>query len=411
MRIPLNRLLLSVALGSLGQGLTLPYLVVYLHTQRHIAAGVTGLAVGVAAFASFVLSGPFGYFVDKFGPARVLFVGRISTGLATASWAFVHTETQVYLVAILTAVTQSLNWGPQGAFIGRLTDEENRQRYFGISFLFVNLGIGLGGVVGALILLHPSLHAFQSLYLLNAVAWCASGVVVLTIMKYGRAVVVEHHREHGGYARVVRDTRLWWMVLVGLVMVIVGYGSLEIGYPAYVTQVAGLPKSAVGFGFAANSITIVVAQMFVLKRLEGRSRAYTLAGVASLWALSWLVLGATALVPLSAALVLVIVAQGIFGFAETGYMPVLNTVINNLAPEALRGRYNAVAGISWGVGNSLGPALAGLAIAAGAGKVWLLAIVGGCMVAALLATRLHHVLTPEQDGRVTAPGLHPAAEE
>jgi MFS family permease len=400
---PLVRIQASTAVQSLGQGLTLPYLLIYLHTQRGIPNALVGVAVGMAALGSFIFSGPIGYMVDRFGPGRVLVFGTFFAGLAALSWAFVSTRAEVFLAAFGFALANALMWGPRQAFVGRLAGAEGRQRQFSIGFLLINLGIGLGGVLGAVIIRHQTLHAFQLLYLINCALYFVAAIIAITVMRDGGPVHEEHHKEHGGYRQVVRDGKLWYLVGLGTLLVIVGYGSLEIFVPGYITQVAGLKPAVVGWGFAANTLTIVLAQMYVLKLLQGRSRAYTLAGVAVIWSLSWVMLGSSALVSTIPAIILAIGSQAVFGFAETGYMPVLNTIVNDMAPEALRGRYNAVAGIAWGVGNTLGPAIAGVAIGAGYGGIWVVVLAALCLVGGLVAVRLRRVLTPEQDGRVPVP--------
>ncbi len=406
---PLVRLQASTAVQSLGQGLTLPYLVIYLHTQRHIPAGITGIAVGVAALGSFLFSGPIGYLVDKFGPGRILAIGTVFAGLAAVSWAFVSTRPEVFIAAFGFSLANAFLWGPRQAFVGRLAGAEDRQRQFGIGFLLINLGIGLGGVVGAVIIRHATLSSFQHLYYINGITYLCSAAIVLTVVRFGGPVPVEHHKEHGGYAVVLRDAKLWWLVGLGTILVIAGYGSLEIGVPGFITQVSGLPARVVGWGFAANTLTIVLAQMYVLKLLKGRSRTYTLAAVAFIWALSWLMLGASALVATIPAAILAIASQAVFGFAETGYMPVLNTLVNDLAPEALRGRYNAVAGIAWGVGNTVGPAIAGVAIGAGLGGYWIVTVAVLCVLAGFVAVRMRREFSAAQDGRVPVTAAAPSA--
>jgi hypothetical protein len=77
-------------------------------------------------------------------------------------------------------------------------------------------------------------------------------------------------------------------------------------------------------------------------------------------------------------------------------------LINDLAPEHLRGRYNSVHSLVWGVSGALGPALAGLLLGGGLVALWVGIVVGGCLVASALALRLRAHLTPALDGRPAA---------
>ena len=56
-------------------------------------------------------------------------------------------------------------------------------------------------------------------------------------------------------------------------------------------------------------------------------------------------------------------------------------------------------GWTWSASGALGPAFAGIMLGSGRGAAWIIVVVLGCLVAALLMLRLHALLTPRQDGR------------
>jgi MFS family permease len=96
--------------------------------------------------------------------------------------------------------------------------------------------------------------------------------------------------------------------------------------------------------------------------------------------------------------------QVVFALGETLWAPVAPALVNDLAPEHLRGRYNALSGLVWGVSGTVGPLIAGLFLAGGHGVAWTLTIAIGALVGGLGATTLRRVLTPAEDGRVDASG-------
>jgi MFS family permease len=79
--------------------------------------------------------------------------------------------------------------------------------------------------------------------------------------------------------------------------------------------------------------------------------------------------------------------------------PVLPALINTLATDELRGRYNAVGGMAWGLSRIISPITAGPLIGGGHPFVWVSLVITGSLVATVLALRLHRMLTPAQDGR------------
>ena len=81
--------------------------------------------------------------------------------------------------------------------------------------------------------------------------------------------------------------------------------------------------------------------------------------VAGLWAVSWVMLGLSGALPVTFAVVAICLSTAVFALGETLSAPIMPSLVNDLAPAHLRGRYNAVQSITWGVSGALGPAIAG----------------------------------------------------
>jgi hypothetical protein len=62
-----------------------------------------------------------------------------------------------------------------------------------------------------------------------------------------------------------------------------------------------------------------------------------------------------------------VISLGIFGLGETIMAPTIPAIVNDIAPDELRGRYNGVHALAWSFGSVAGPAMAGLFLGAGAG--------------------------------------------
>ena len=81
-------------------------------------------------------------------------------------------------------------------------------------------------------------------------------------------------------------------LLFGLLITVSGYAQIEVGFPAFSSLVSGVETRVVAWGLAANTLVIVLAQLFVLRWLEGRSRSRALALVGLIIATAWIILGA-----------------------------------------------------------------------------------------------------------------------
>jgi MFS family permease len=404
-------MLVGIGASSLGGGLVMSLLVVYLHQVRDIPLRVAGLVLTFQAILGLLVAPLVGWIVDRIGPKPVLLTACVLEAVGTVALGFVESVPQAYAAAGLVAIGAAGMWAPQAAILSRLTPPEHRQRVFGLQFMLLNLGLGIGGLLGAAVIDVDRPFTFTVLYALNAVTFLAYFVAVAGVQGVSgpEAHDPEDQDGRGGYLEVLGDRRMRRYIAGGLLLLTCGYGSMEAGIPVFITEVTGLAVNMIGVVFFFNTLVIVVAQVWVLRRMEGRSRSRAMALTALAWATCWALLATSSVFGQVVAAVLIIVGISVFALGETVWSPSAPSLINDLAPGHLRGRYNAVGGLVWGVSGSIGPAFAGLVLGAGLGVVWALALAVGCLAAGLVMLSLRALLTPEQDGR-RAPALAAVVE-
>lgn len=334
----------------------------------------------------------------------MLVTALLIESVGVLAFGFVTTVQQAAGAATLMAIGNAGIWAPQSALLARLSTPEHRQRVFGLNFMLLNLGLGLGGLIGASILDSSRPETFTAMYAFNAASFLVYVVAVLTLRGVNGPEPHEPHEGDGpgGYREVLGDRRLRRYLLGALVLMTAGYGSMDAGLPAFMTVVAGLPVNAIGIVFFVNTLLIVVLQVWVLKRIEGRSRTRMLAITAVLWAAFWAVVAVSSGFSPWVAGVLITVGFGVFAFGEMIFSPVAPSLINAFAPPHLRGRYNAVGGLVWSVSGSLGPIIAGVMIGNGWGIAWALLLALGALLAGLILSSLRGLITAEEDGREPA---------
>jgi MFS family permease len=192
------------------------------------------------------------------------------------------------------------------------------------------------------------------------------------------------------------------IVLMSVILLSCGYGALEVGFPYFATKLVHVSERIVAFGYVGNTLAIVLGQLLVIRLIQGRRRTRVLQLVGVLWALSWVVLGLAVPAAGAIAVLLVVLSPIVFAVGETLFQPVAPAMVNDLAPEHLRGRYNTFGSLAWSISGMLGPAIAGALLGAGLGALWITTVTAGCLMASVLAFRIRAVLTPAQDGITTA---------
>ena len=377
---------------------------IYLSEVRHISATVAGLAIAWEALLSFAIAPVGGWLIDRFGPGVLLRICPLVMAVGVAGWAFVETAPQAFIPATIMAIGSVGLWPASATLMARLVGEEQRQRAFGINFALLNLGIGVGGLVSGLIVNVDHPRTFELLYIGDALSFVVYAGFMFSLRSVSGPIVRAPHEEvpTGGYREVLRDRAMQRIVVMSILLLSCGYGAIEVGFPYFATKLVGVSERIVAFGYVGNTLAIVVGQLLVIRLIQGRRRTRVLQLVGVLWALSWVVLGLAVPAAGALALVLVVLSPIVFAVGETLFQPVAPAIVNDLAPEHLRGRYNTFGSLSWSISGMLGPAIAGALLGAGLGALWITTVTAGCLIATLLALRIRAVLTPAQDGLTTA---------
>ena len=145
---------------------------------------------------------------------------------------------------------------------------------------------------------------------------------------------------------------------------------------------------------------IVLLQLFVLQRLEGRRRTRALMLMSAIWAVAWTLMGASGLVPgtLVASRPAGLSAWACSGWVRRCCSPVGAAVTNDLAPDHLRGRYNAVSAAVFQVAAIVGPIAAGHLLGWRMPAVFVGMLLLGCAVMVVLLHRVERVIPARANG-------------
>lgn len=393
-----RRLVAGNTLSALGTGFTLPFLLIYLNRVRGFPIQTAGFAIALLGLVGLAAVPVMGTLSDRVGPWRVLAGALVLDAIGTAGLAGVTRPWHAFLTISVLAVGQAAGWPAQAALIAALVPSEQRPRVYAVQFALLNLGIGIGGAVSGLFVDLARPGTFQVIYLVDSLSFVAYGVLLLRIRHVSGAPPRTAGEQLSGYRDVARDRVFLRLCGVTLLLAIAGYGQVSAGFPAFVSDVAHVTTRTIGLAFAANTVVIVAFQLLVQRRLQGRRRTRALAGVASIWAVSWLVIGSSALLSGAWAAAAVIAGLGLFGFGETLWAPTGTALVNDIAPPHLRGRYNAVASLTWQGSSVIGPIVAGALIGARLPTVFIGGLVALLCTVAVLALGLERHLSPAQNG-------------
>jgi MFS family permease len=339
----------GIFLNMLGYGAVFPFEIVYLHEERGFSLGVAGLVVGLLSGAAIVVAPVAGAIVDRVGARTTAVASGLALAAGYGSLAFATRPATAFGAAALAGIGNGGLNPSQSALMAALAPRELRQRASGVSRVAVNAGLGLGAAIGGVVASF-GLNGFVVLFLANAVTYlCYLAILVTAVRREVRPEPVP-----GGYRQVVRDGALLRFALVNVLMITVGWGILAWIVPVYAREL-GIGSSLIGLVLLANAVTVVLAQLPVVKASEGKSRV----GALALGAATWVVacgLGLLAQAVGTALAFACLVAAGVaFALGECLHATAFMPLVADLAPPGLRGRYMATAALSWWVGLAAAP--------------------------------------------------------
>ena len=399
---PEGRWLLStVAVQTLGRGLTLPFTVIYLHEVRGFSLDLAGTLMAFIAVVALAVTGPGGALTDRIGARRVLLVSTTCQMVGCAVLAFATTPVVAGVAMAFLGINFGMSWPAFNSLIAAVTTGEQRQQYFGINFALVNLGIGVGGVIGGLYADVSQPHTFTVIFLGDAASMLVPIALLLGPL---RGVTGQHEAPEdddassGSYLAILRNPAVIAMTALTFIAVFVGYGQLEAGFPAFARQVGQVSTGVIGIAFAINTAVIVLLQFVVLRRIAGHRRTRVMLVMCAVWALSYVVLGATGVVPEAFAGIGVLTFMGLFALGETMMQPTIPAITNDMAPDHLRGRYNAVNAGAFQAGAIGGPLFAGFVLDRGWSSAYVVVLVVGCGLIAVLALVVERLIPSAVNG-------------
>jgi MFS family permease len=408
-----GRLLLSVVVFEfLGTGLVIPFSVVYLHEIRGFSLSDVGLLIGLAPLMGLLVVGPGGAAIDKYGARVVVILNLTVLVVADVVLAFAGSLPVAAIAVSLQGLAFGVSWPASQTLIATAVPSHLRQRYFGVNFTLLNLGIGIGGLVGGFVVNVHHPFTFQAIYLADAVSFLPGLFLLLVPLRHlaGRPVHEDEPPEPVGYLALLRRPAVASVMLLSFTSSFVGYAQLNAGMQAFARDVGEISTRGLGLAYAANTLVIVVLQLLVLRRIEGRRRTRVMMVMALIWATSWLLLGASGLLPGTlGATVLVASCASVFALGETLMQPTIPALVNDLAPDHLRGRYNALSSGAFGGAAVIAPAVAGWLIGHGEGSVYIASLVVGCGLLVLVALRLETRLPAGVNGVPVPPDRESAA--
>jgi MFS family permease len=342
-----------------GNGVVVPFLIIYLHNVRGISLGVAGLIAASNSLAGLISAFVGGALSDRLGPRAVLSGALVVMAVAFALFPFVHSAWEAFAVNMLAGAGSGSFWPSQSSLLNALTPFDRRHAAFAQQRMTMNLGIALGGLVAGLVAQTTHPGTFTVLFLLDA----ATFLVFVAVLRLVRAPRPEHTAEPGRYADVLRNRTFLAYITLNVVFIGAGIAVASELLPPFAKNTAHMSERAIGVLWFEISLVVAIAQLPVVKLIEGQRRMRGLALMGVIWAAAFggILLAGDSFTGTTAAVAMAIPVAA-FALGECLHGAIYAPLVADLAAPRMVGRYMALSSFSWQVGFLAGPAAGGFVL-------------------------------------------------
>jgi MFS family permease len=376
-----------------GNGVIGPFLIIYLHNVRGISLGLAGLIVGSGSAAALCSGFVGGALSDRIGPRNVLSGALLVMAVGFALFPLVRSPWEAFLLNMVVGAGSGSFWPSQSTLLSSLTPPDRRHTAFAQQRMTMNLGIALGGLVAGAIARTDRPGTFTFLFLLNT----ATFVVFVLVLRLLPNVKTggDHHREPGRYADVFRNHIFVAYVILNVVFIGAGIAVMSELLPPFAKNTAHVSDPAIGILWFVSAAVVALAQLPVVKLVEGHRRMRGLALMGVMWAGTFVAVAAAGkwLTGTQAAIVFG-ASVAVFAVGQCLHGAIYAPLVVDLAQPRLLGRYMAFSSASWQVGWLIGPAAGGFVLQHEPLALWP-AVAGICLLASGYALAL--------EGRIPEP--------
>ena len=403
-------LVLAAVVSMLGWGAILPYQYAYAANTRDWGGLVAAAASSLFSIGALAAAPLGGRLADRYDPALVAVVAKVVAALGTGFLIIAGTPALFLAGMFVFGVGITAAAPAQTVLVLRWVEPKERRRVFAMLFTGAAVGMAVGAFTAGYLVDLKRIDGMWPAFATGAIGFLVSAALIGFA---GRGAPVDDvaapqdapSAAAGSAIRVILATpALRWTAVITVTLALGFYAQFESGLPAYAITVLGVSERTIGTASAVNCLVIVALQMAVVNWTAKRSAPSLLVAVGAIWVLSWLLLAASSLVPELAGTMFVMVF-GVFAVGETMYAPVLNPLTASLAPTGMVGTTLGIfAALQTGV-SAAGPLLAGVALSAGHGSLFVGVHVGISLIAVFAALRLRRLLS---GSRASQPGGIPA---
>ncbi|MBK7684390.1 MAG: MFS transporter [Bacteroidetes bacterium] len=328
----------------------------YMTNELHFSIGDAGVVMSLYGIGSVLGSYLGGWLTDRYSYFNIMIGALLSSGFILFLLLMIHSMIGIAIIIFMYALTADLFRPANSKAIAVYSDAKNRTRSVSLVRLAVNLGFTVGPAVGGFVVLYLG---YKWLFVIDAVTTIAAAALLYFYLPRKHVEIVPNNPAilNDKSTSAYRD--LTYLVFIFLVAL---YGTcffqIFASIPQYFSKVCKYDEGTIGLLLALNGFLVVLIEMPLMMKLEGKSHIFPFIRLGTLLLLvSYLIL-----VFGKGMMIWAITYTVIITLSEIFAMPFMMNFALSRPPVERQGQYSALYSISFGISNIAAP-LIGLGIA------------------------------------------------
>lgn len=345
-------LLIASLLLTVGRGLTLPFMTIYLSRQYAMPLKEIGFALTLALTAGVVFSLWFGILADKFDKKISMLLSIILFLGGFIAIPLVNNAVLVVVFYSLINCAYSVFATVLKGYFSDTLEIHQKPKIFSLNYTFANIGWTVGPPIGTLAVLYST----------NLPFWLSGLTAVIPfilISRYVHSAPVNEYAQPGATVlsprTMLQDRALMYFTLSAFLGSLV-YGSFAACLSQYAIAISdsSLAEKVVGVVLPVNAFVVVVFQYLIGKRIRPDNiRKLMFYGTLFFMA------GLAGFMLSGSNLLLWGISAAVFTVGELIYAPGEYMLVDNIAPPGLKASYFAAQQLGW-LGGACNPMITGL---------------------------------------------------
>jgi MFS family permease len=347
----------ALFIDRVGGALIFPFLALYITSKFNVGMTQVGGIFAIHSISSFFGNMVGGALADKFGRRSILIIGLVFSALISLGMGFIEDWDLFYALAFLTGFVSNFGGPAVQAMLADILPADRRPDGFGVLRVSMNLAATIGPAIGGIL----AGISYLLLFIIDFVVSVITAVIVYYALPETKPANSKGAPEEsvlqtfGGYGIVFKD-KVFLAFLFLTTFTAVVYFQMNSTLSVFLRDFHDVSAQGFGFILSLNAVCVVLFQFWVTRKVKKFHPLRVMMIGNIFYAVGFALYGFTGIYWQF------LVAMLIITIGEMVIAPIIQTLIAQISPENMRGRYMASYHLGWGIAVAVGPLAAGFII-------------------------------------------------